>query len=296
MQLSDITILIPTIGRNSVFKAIKSIPDDCKILVALDSNCGNHIFEYDSESRLISNEYESAHITDLFVVNYQCAGLTKAFLISIVQTEWFMILDDDDYLLPGTLDRFVQAINSSKLTGHDPKWMSTHYCHESEVQCKLSWTKEYLKTHDSLDVIKSFDEFKSKYWEWINGVRSDDYTLNHIYPCSEILMSTGEFRQMIRIDPELNFKSHLLDDVIPTLSFMSLYCGLNDINWGIAYTTPQESVSRSPKIHPTLDSEFSNLVHHLYSKYLNTHESLWLTALTNMLNVTNYNLKKYGNE
>lgn len=296
MQLSDITILIPTIGRDSIFDAINSIPTECKILVALDSKCGNHILKYNESHRLLTKGHNYAYITDLFIVNYQCAGLTKAYLISKVKTEWFMILDDDDYLLPGTLNRFVQAINTSKVIGHDPKWISTHYCHESDVQRKLSWTEDYLKTNDPLDVIKSFDEFKSKYWEWIDGVRTDEYTLNHIYPCSEILMSTHEFHQMVNINPELNFKIHLLDDVIPTLTFMTMYSGINDINWGIAYTTPSESVSRSPRIHPALDLEFNNLVRYLYSKYLDTHESLWLTALTNMLHVTNYNLIKYQNE
>lgn len=302
MQLSDITILIPTIGRDSVFKAIKSIPVECNILVALDNKCGNHIFKYDEETHLLTKDSYQVHITDFFVVNYQCAGLTKSFLISEVQTPWFIILDDDDYFLPGTLNRFVQIINILEERGHNPKWIATHYCSESDISNKLAQADEYHLVTDQLfadrfDFIKSFGDFKNKYWEWIDGAaRTDEYTLTHIYPCSEVLMSTKEFRQMIIFDHELQFRNHLLDDVIPTLSFMSQHSGVNDLYWGIAYTTPLESVSRSPRIHPSRDMEFLRLVQQLYTKYLNTHESLWLTALSNMLHVTNYNLMKYGNE
>lgn len=258
LGLSNLTVLIPTIGRHSIHAAIKSISPECKIHIIRDKdNCESDFLEDLSSDRI-----------KLFTSDESGAGPVKRYAIDTVKSKYFLILDDDDQLIPGFLELSILMMSS------DPKltWMSTHW-------------KEGI---DSLitpqcDIIDSFEQFEKYYFVW------DEYHLRFnkfIYPNSSIIIKTEAFINYLESGGS-HFASTVNDDIIPMTEFMMNYPGINHRGYGFIVGKTPNSVSRG-RIEFTdahKDLLYTIALHASNGKPIVT--KIWRKVMNNLLNIWN---------
>lgn len=269
MTLSDITVLVPSIGRDSLINTICSIPPECNIIIGWDS---------DKVDMPIFDRQNVKYI----LYAYRSPGKTKQALIREVETTWFMILDDDDEIIDGYLQLVCNEVTFSKAI--DPSWISSH------------WTKEYPKKsleskNKSSKWMNIFpDVFEKYYFDWSYGKsKSEKYTLNHVIPSSAVLMKTAAFRKS-----NLKFQFNFLDEVIPTTYFMATHVGLLHKDYGLKYTSQDNSVSH-PITDPSLSTDYLKVIASMADVHLhdpNLTSTLWARVIVNAIEATRFNYQR----
>lgn len=269
MNLSDITVLIPSIGRQSIYKLIEGLPENINIIIGCDY-CTNEFIE-SLKDHLVSNSN-----VKILEYHYGVPGITKQSLINLVSTDYFMIMDDDDIILPEFWDLAVESINK-----FNPSWIFTHYIREDSTnQCI---------TTDIIPVTPF--NFKDYYFNWDTSGSSMSYKLSHLYPCSEVLVKTADWRLM-QLDPIYFLKYDILDDTIPFTKFMSSYYGIMFKSTHILYGLPKDSVSHSNRDILT-STDFGLVISDMARVRIKTENDIWYKVLRNAIEVTNYNIKNY---
>jgi len=267
INCKDLTVIIPTIGRNSLISAINSIDVDCHIYAILDK-CYSDLY-HELEIKLINNVKN--HNVELIQSDKAGPGHVKQFGIDKVSSRYFIILDDDDTFVEGFLE---YAINFMR-NGAD--WVATHYS-ENPVY----FTKDWLEVYPT--------KFASYYFN------TDDYIhrLNYIYPGSEVMCLTDKFRSLNK-DDFFRYKLNYLDDVIPMTNYMSKSFGILNLSDGIHYGLTNGTVSHT-NTNPIDIPDFNRVVKEISRMLVSMDLSdmdrkLWKRVLTNLLDVSYFNYK-----
>ena len=113
MDSAMITFIIPTIGRDTLARAIDSVMEQTTV----NSNIWKIIIIFDGiEPNLIGDKY----INHPQIMIQSCpkmgtgvnsAGLVRNWGMQYVETEWTAFLDDDDVIGPNYIDRFMEEMN-----------------------------------------------------------------------------------------------------------------------------------------------------------------------------------------
>jgi glycosyltransferase involved in cell wall biosynthesis len=267
---SQLTIVIPTIGRDALKDALKSIDIKCTIQIIIDPKCNK-----DTVNKIFDIVRDSGHQSQILIANAPKGGpgFVKNYGIKLVSTDWFVILDDDDQFVPGYL-KYAMNLLSKSMTMFD--WMTTHY---SQNPGKLveSHTVVY-----AIDFLKYYFDTERYY-----------NRLNFIYPGSETICRTETFKNIHDNLPIFSYKYDYLDDVLPMTKFMSSTNGILHLGEGVMYGVVDSSVSHNTT--PPYEYEgFKNVVADL-TKILTTwrlgpnERILWKRVLTNLLDVSYFN-------
>ena len=113
MDSTMITFIIPTIGRDTLARAVDSVMEQTTV----NSNIWKIIIIFDGiEPNLIGDKY----INHPQIMIQSCpkmgtgvnsAGLVRNWGMQYVETEWTAFLDDDDVIGPNYIDRFMEEMN-----------------------------------------------------------------------------------------------------------------------------------------------------------------------------------------
>ena len=113
MDSAMITFIIPTIGRDTLARAVDSVMEQTTV----NSNIWKIIIIFDGiEPNLIGDKY----INHPQIMIQSCpkmgtgvnsAGLVRNWGMQYVETEWTAFLDDDDVIGPNYIDRFMEEMN-----------------------------------------------------------------------------------------------------------------------------------------------------------------------------------------
>lgn len=113
MDSAMITFIIPTIGRDTLARAIDSVMEQTTV----NNNIWKIIIIFDGiEPNLIGDKY----INHPQIMIQSCpkmgtgvnsAGLVRNWGMQYVETEWTAFLDDDDVIGPNYIDRFMEEMN-----------------------------------------------------------------------------------------------------------------------------------------------------------------------------------------
>ena len=113
MDSAMITFIIPTIGRDTLARAIDSVMEQTTV----NNNIWKIIIIFDGiEPNLIGDKY----INHPQIMIQSCpkmgtgvnsAGLVRNWGMQYVETEWTAFLDDDDVIGPNYIERFMEEIN-----------------------------------------------------------------------------------------------------------------------------------------------------------------------------------------
>jgi len=97
---SLLTIIVPTIGRDTLEKALATVPKEVGVIV-----CGDGFLPELAETpqRTVTSTRQK----------YGSAGLVRNAAIAKAKTPWVGFLDDDDALLPGYLSTFENEVESA---------------------------------------------------------------------------------------------------------------------------------------------------------------------------------------
>jgi len=211
--MKNITVVISTIGRDSLIKAIKSIPESCDLVVSVDKK-----FEDKVKDLNIKNIRSDIKI----VKGGLGPGQVKQLGIDKVKTDWFILLDDDDYFKKNAFKVFNKIIN--------------------KYSDKINWIgfsdKKPFKNLFSHVIVYNLEIFNSFYFNYTDY--SKIYRDNHIYPANSTLIKTKTFR-----DKKYKFEGNYCDDVIPINSIMMYTKGIYLFKSLINYSSTSNSVSRS---------------------------------------------------
>lgn len=162
---TSLTVIIPTINRESIIDAVESIDIDCNLIISLDA----------SQKRLLHRINRPYKVVAGNIPNNPAS--TKNAGISYVTTKYFIILDDDDQFVPGFLSFALNAMENNPKAN----WLSTHW-------------DERLEGDFEYEVV---DNVISRYFDW------DKYDLDHcknsIYPNSSILVRTDSWNLLYPI-------------------------------------------------------------------------------------------------
>jgi len=105
--MGKFTFIVPTIGRNTLPYAIQSVKSqtiqDWKAII-----CGDGIEPYGT--------YPDDRITVMTAPGRGSASLTRNYAAQFIDTEWAVLLDDDDWVYPDYLEKFDEL---SKLDDYD---------------------------------------------------------------------------------------------------------------------------------------------------------------------------------
>jgi glycosyltransferase involved in cell wall biosynthesis len=105
MSIPTVTCIIPSLGRNELFRAINSVllqTIEVEIVVILDKTASNHEFLQNFKSsrvRIIKSEFSGAS-------NLRNLG------VALSSSRYIAFLDDDDYWLPDKIEKQLQAIKN----------------------------------------------------------------------------------------------------------------------------------------------------------------------------------------
>lgn len=252
-----LTVIIPTIGRKSIEDSLKSIDYPAKIVVATDIECEN--FKDISES---AKKYGAR----LILTGEHGAGNVKNNAIELVDTPYFIILDDDDQFIPEFLNTAMYFMLFNVKIG----WFSTH------------WKEGITELMSSSAALVKPDSFLNRYFDF------DDYSnqKNYIYPNSSILWKTELYQEYIR-NGGYRFQGNTQDDVLICTDFMSKYMGFNHFGYGFIVGKDPESVSRK---EVNLSDENKNLIDELVRRSISGNEDakLWRKVMYNILAIWNY--------
>jgi hypothetical protein len=277
MELKDITVLIPSIGRSTIIDSINSVPKECQIHILLDISRSNSQYLWEDFNQLIEPvRRDNIHLATTYVAS---PGLSKQKLIDSVNTKYFIILDDDDYFHKDFLEYCVKLINNSD---ESIGWITTHWVTDTEAPNYGILGRLYATVNN--DYLHEF------YWEWVDGLREHDYTRTHIYPSTETLINADlfhKFQQFNEID-ESQFKFRILDDAIPVLNFMLHTTGINHEGFGIFYHQTADSVSRT-KLNKNLEADVETVIGVMTRLYLKTRDKIWLKSINNALRTCDFN-------
>lgn len=280
MKLKDITVLIPTIGRDTISESIKSIPPACNITIMLDPGVPNYLDKFENLRSMIHSKYYLEYdISLLQLFGISGPGEVKQRLIESVKTDYFIILDDDDYFHKYFLSYCLSMINS---VDYKVSWIATHWVKSDDAVAYNELAKEFSKV--------DLEFLNDRYWDWIDGNRDYNYTKSHIYPSTEVLINTKDFMdfQYYCQENESKFKFKILDDTVPILNFMTKYVGINHEGVGIFYHQTDNSVSRT-RLNKSLKSEVETVIGIMSGLYLKTRNKIWLRAIYNALRVCDFN-------
>ena len=113
MDSTMITFIIPTIGRDTLARAVDSVMEQTTV----NNNIWKIIIIFDGiEPNLIGDKY----INHPQIMIQSCpkmgtgvnsAGLVRNWGMQYVETEWTAFLDDDDVIGPNYIDRFMEEMN-----------------------------------------------------------------------------------------------------------------------------------------------------------------------------------------
>lgn len=99
--MSEVTFLIPTLGRYSLHRALDSLRKQTnpnwKAIVIFD----NHSVTINQEDKIKAFTYDLTNPSG-------GAGIVRNFALPMVDTEWLAFLDDDDFLDPTYVDKIFE--------------------------------------------------------------------------------------------------------------------------------------------------------------------------------------------
>lgn len=266
MELNNLTVLIPSIGRESIKNAINSIPKECKIIISFD-NPIDTIFSDGNEH---------------YINNFKSAGRNKQFLIDKVETPYFIMLDDDDEFVPGILELMLRDLKNTSM-----KWASVHYTSKRN----LLWRENILFAPT---IIYNKEKFSSHYFNWTDDPNKyKDNQLNWIYPNSEVMVETNAFLNMQKTNPETLLTEPYYDEAVAMTNFMAYHPGMNYDIYGIYYRVPENSVSHTSKRLPDENNVLDRVVSRMIRRYHETGDWFWMRAIYNLIGSANYNYKHY---
>jgi hypothetical protein len=214
--MSELSIIIPTIGRNSILDTLESV-----------RNFG--IYEYiivdDSETGL-SSQLKSRikalvpGVTFLCTDGTQGPGVAKSLGVSRVCTKYFLILDDDDKLRIHGIDLILSILKDLS-----PDWLSFHWGSDDPNWKDLKF--RYVPVNGLYDRLFDFSVYDPK------------GNFDVIYPGSSIVFNTKKFRNQ-----GILMKHRYADDALASSVFMYRHPGIDILmNLGIVGHTT-DSVSR----------------------------------------------------
>lgn len=267
MQLNELTVLIPSIGRNTLKDALKNIPSACEVIISFDGNIQSGIW-------LDNYKY--------YVNNFKSAGRNKQFLIDKVKTPYFIMLDDDDEFVPGVLEQMLCGLRNTGM-----KWASVHYTSKRN----LLWKENILFAPT---VIDSKEKFSSHYFSWTDDSNKyKDNQLKWIYPSSEVMVETKAFKEMQKSNPETLLIEPYYDEAVAMTNFMAYNPGINYDIYGIYYRVPENSISHTSNRLPDENNVLDRVVSRMIRRYHETGDWLWMKAIYNLIGSANYNYNHY---
>lgn len=248
MDLSDITILIPSIGRDSLKRAFESVPKECKVKVLIQGKFSEE--DTDKFKDFIPEPNLSFSITKFG------PGVAKSHLVKSVKTKFFMILDDDDWIPTGYLEECLKFLNEGY------KWVCPSILGQKESEeIEYRFICSLKDVNDRLFNYTSFDESYARY---------------HLYPCNSTIMSTSEFLKC----GEFHHLDYA-DDLIPVLNFMMNYRGVMLMNRGLLGDEGNNSVSRRLINKDRLQRIVKEITIKIYESNTDLEIDIWKRALNN---------------
>lgn len=222
----DIQVLIPSIYRTTLFRAIDSVLNtdpEAKVLVLTSGPSIPEDFDMDQFWSYAKNP----RVEFLNRLERKSAGEAKNILVHHATSDWFMILDDDDELSPNYLKscRSVFEKYDGEFDWIHPKTLVPGSDTEYPPVAFHCWNLDNFH-----NIIFEYDKFKSY----------PDYYIKHIYPDSALMMRREKF-----LAQEEQFHLAYNDDTLPTYSYImdnprGIYMGTT----GVYYSRPESSVSR----------------------------------------------------
>lgn len=229
---NKLTVIIPTIVRDTIHRTIASIDIPCNILVIVDD-------AYSDKELIIDDPRVKIHRHS----GVKGPGANKNYGISLVTTEYFTIQDDDDEFVNGYLKFAMDWLNNSEY-----KWLTTHHISGS-----------FENTIEMEEITP--ENFLNKYFNWDNY--SDNF-LNMVYPNGGSIFHTSTWRAFganFDIDP------FFCDDVKAPYDFCSNHLGLNHKGFGHIVHVNNDSVSKEVS-QSDIDKVLSRFKSKKYSRVL----------------------------
>lgn len=257
--MSKLTVLIPSIGRQSLVNAINSVPKQFPVEVLVT---GADFPEMPENIR----DFDYTVMPDRLG-----PGPAKQHLIDRCTSEYFVILDDDDEFMPG----FLEACERALLDDQYCDWIQSGMCEEVTDTYKFQLINECQQLYDN-------------YFEY--DKYSTEYVKTHIYPNSTCIIRTAEFRKMALSFSENSYG----DDVIPILSFLINRRGYYVMNGVTQSGHNDTTVSR--RVVPI--DEVSKLCTDITEKIITAPNVLlrdiWIRCYDNLVKRINHMNSKYG--
>lgn len=215
--MNELSIIIPTIGRESILDTLRSVmhPNIHEYLIVDDSKEG-------IPEELKSSIHGICHeATFLTTVGGEGPGFTKSMGISSVTSDYFLIIDDDDQLVG---DQSISVI-MDVLRDLRPNWVSFHW--GSKKTDPYDVKMRYLSQGDLMDWLFDFSHY------------NPEGNFDVVYPGSSVVFNTKKFREQ---DTWMHHK--YADDALSASLFMYRNSGVDLLmNLGqVGHTTG--SVSR----------------------------------------------------
>lgn len=253
--MNNLTILIPSIGRDSLFKSVENLlPLDCKIHILATGQVGEEFWtKYDKLS-----EVAPERITCSYLEQRLNAGLAKQYLIDQVDTDLFMVLDDDDTLLIEHLKLGVRIMNTSECN-----WV----CHKGGHEEKGSL----------LAAVNNLEQLESSLFEYDKW--DPKYEMSHLYPTSACIVRTEKFKGLNN-----HYTLPYGDDIVPITDYMINYPnGVFFMTPSLIYQSTEDSVSRKYRKPEELDVLLVDLASKMMNSIDKREYRIWMRCLDNMI-------------
>lgn len=266
--MNNLTILIPSIGRDSLFKAVENlIPLECKISILATGQVSEEFWKkYDKLSEL-----DPGRITCEYIEQRLCAGVAKQYLIDHVTTDLFLVLDDDDTLVIECLKVAVNIMNTT-----DCNWVCNKGGHES---------KGYL-----LGAVNNLDQLEEHLFEYDKW--DQKYEMTHLYPTSNCIVRTEKFKELNN-----QFCLPYGDDIVPITDYMIKYPhGAFFMTPSIIYQSTEESVSRKYRNPGELDVLLVDITSKLLKSTSDLEYRIWMRCMDNMIKRVKHINSKFNRE
>ena len=223
--MRDLTVVIPSIGRESLINSIKSVDISAKIVIGISKD------DYEKLSSEARDYIDESFNTDIVIFESRLSpGASKDHLIRTqVYTKYVTIMDDDDQFNPGFLNWALAILEDHVKT---PCWVTS------------LWSSQATKEDFGIfEFIGSQVQTTKKLFDY--NSYTPEYFKEHIYPNSSTVFRTELYKMVPR---SFRYQGKYGDDILPNLWLMSRYSGIQAKFSGAVIGTEENTVSRNISI------------------------------------------------
>lgn len=220
--MRDLTVVIPSIGRESLINSIKSVDISAKIVIGISKD------DYEKLSSEARDYIDESFNTDIVIFESRLSpGASKDHLIRTqVYTKYVTIMDDDDQFNPGFLNWALAILEDHVKT---PCWVTSLWSSQA--------TKEDFGIFEFISDSKTIFEKLFEYSKY-----SDEYFKDHIYPNSSTVFRTELYKQ---IPNKFKYEGKYGDDILPNIWLMLHYPGIQAKFSGAIISKSENTISRN---------------------------------------------------